>query len=327
MFSKTLLLTPLVLFVSASLSFVGIPKTKKLPAQKSPLKTIIIDAGHGGTDFGASGKYSYEKDVALAISLRLEKLLQEEMPDVKIVMTRTTDIYDHVKVKAQKANDAKGDLFVCIHANSAPKIRHQERTGTRKVAYFSGKGKKKKKKYRMEPVYRVWYTPNPAFGTETYIWAADRDDEKGKEVLENGEFYDNEEMKDAQQLPDPSTPEAKMAADMWVAKYFKKSKKLADLVQRELDGAGRKNLGVKQRQKGIWVLQATAMPSILVETGFISNPEEEDFLNSEKGQLDIAQSIVRALKQYKADLETQYIPSSDTGKTSSLAKPGAVSQK
>lgn len=320
MLRKTLILTFVVFTVAGLFSFTEKPLVKK-PEQKSPLKTIVIDAGHGGTDYGAAGKYSYEKDIALAISLRLEKLLHEEMPDVKVVMTRTTDIFDNVKIKAQKANEAKGDLFVCIHVNSAPKIRHSEQIGTRKVSYYVGKGKKRKKKTRIEPIYRVWYTPNPASGTETYIWAQDRSDEKGKEVLENnGEFYDNEEVKDVQ-LPDPNSPEARMAADIWVAKYFKKSNKLANLVQREFENAGRKNLGVKQRQKGIWVLQATAMPSILVETGFISNPDEEDYLNSENGQMEIAGSVMKALKQYKADLETQYIPAADSNKNNGNGTP------
>src|SRR5690349_16147674 len=94
--------------------------------KQSRLRTIVIDAGHGGKDFGAAGKYSYEKNVALAIALKLQTTLQQAMPDVNIVMTRTTDVFDDPRVKANKANAAKGDLFLCIHCNSADPIRHRE---------------------------------------------------------------------------------------------------------------------------------------------------------------------------------------------------------
>lgn len=299
--------------VTTSLTPPGNGEKNTLPG-KPPLRTIVIDAGHGGSDIGAVGKYSYEKDIALAISLKLEQMMKEELPDIKVVMTRTTDVFDNVKVKALKANEAKGDLFLCIHVNSVPPIRHSEITGHRKVTYYTGKGKKKKKHTRTEPTYRVWYTPNPIKGTETYIWAQDRADEKSRELIANGENYENEEVKGVE-LPDQGTPEARMAADIWVTKYFKKSYKLASLVEREFSNDGRESRGVKQRNnKGIWVLQATAMPSILVETGYISNPEEEDYLNSTKGQTDIAAAILRAVKQYKTDLETQYIPATDSGK-------------
>ena len=96
------------------------------PQSQNTLRTIVIDAGHGGKDFGAAGSYSYEKNVTLAIALKLQATLQAAMPDVNIVMTRTTDIFDAPPVKANKANNAKGDLFLCIHCNAAPKIRHSE---------------------------------------------------------------------------------------------------------------------------------------------------------------------------------------------------------
>src|ERR1700759_2809686 len=94
--------------------------TFSLSPQQRGLRTIVIDAGHGGKDFGAAGKYSYEKNVALAIALKLQATIQKEMPDVNVVMTRTTDVFDAPPVKANKANNAKGDLFICIHCNSVP---------------------------------------------------------------------------------------------------------------------------------------------------------------------------------------------------------------
>lgn len=112
--------------------------------QKQPLKRIIIDAGHGGTDVGAKGRYSTEKDLCLSIALRLEKMMQQEIPDVELFMTRTTDVYDDVVRKAEIANQAKGDLFLCIHVNSARPIKQTEFIGYKTVTAYKGKGKKEK---------------------------------------------------------------------------------------------------------------------------------------------------------------------------------------
>ena len=112
--------------------------------KQSKLRTIVIDAGHGGKDFGAAGKYSYEKNVSLAIALRLQTTIQQAMPDVKIVMTRTTDIFQKPQEKASIANNAKGDLFICIHCNSVPKVRHSEVIDHKTQTYYTGKGKRER---------------------------------------------------------------------------------------------------------------------------------------------------------------------------------------
>ncbi|MBK7435049.1 MAG: N-acetylmuramoyl-L-alanine amidase [Chitinophagaceae bacterium] len=118
------------------------------------MKTIIVDAGHGGSDVGATGQYenslrSKEKDVTLAISMKLVAQLQKELPDVKTIPTRTTDIFDEVTVKARKANEAGGQLFICIHADSGPLKQGRRQIGTRMVTrykvIYKGKGRKKKK--------------------------------------------------------------------------------------------------------------------------------------------------------------------------------------
>ena len=98
---------------------------KEKPQPKQALRKIVIDPGHGGSDGGAHGKYSNEKDIALAVSLKLEQMLHEEMSDVEIVMTRRTDVFDKVIEKANLANQARGDLFVCIHVNDASPIYHK----------------------------------------------------------------------------------------------------------------------------------------------------------------------------------------------------------
>ena len=178
--------------------------------KQNTLRTIVIDAGHGGKDFGAAGKYSYEKNVALAIALKLQTTLQQAMPDVKIVMTRTTDVFDPPPVKANKANAAKGDLFICIHCNSVPRVRHSEVTGYRTETYYTGKGRKKKKHSRQAPIYRTWYTQNPVTGTETYIWAAHKNEDKELAMRENESLYIDSTT--LQQVGDfnPDSPECRI---------------------------------------------------------------------------------------------------------------------
>ncbi len=295
MMKKTFLLSISALFVFILFS------SKKIPAQsaaKPALKTIIIDAGHGGSDVGARGDYSFEKDICLDVALKLGKLLEEGMPDTKILYTRTTDVYPAIKARADFANANKGDLFVSIHVNAAPKIRHSKFTGYKTETYYTGKGKNRKKRTRKVPKYSVYYTDNPSHGTETFIWAADRTDEKEKFV---GSDVVSEEIFDSTEFaPDLNDPEFKAKALLWTKKFFDKSYLLASMVEEEFVKGGRYSRGVKQRnEKGIWVLQATSMPSILVETGFITHPPDEKYLNSEDGQREIAQQVYSAIKRYR----------------------------
>ena len=275
--------------------------SKKIPAQnasKSALKTIIVDPGHGGSDVGARGDYSYEKDICLAIGLKVGKKLEQEFPDTKILYTRTTDTYPAIKARADFANSNKGDLFLSIHVNAAPKIKHSQFLGYKTQTYYTGKGKNRKKRTRKVPQYKVTYSDNPSRGTETFIWAADRTDEKEKFVgndVASEEVYDSTEF-----VPDLNDPEFKAKALLWTKKFFDKSYLLASMVEEEFVKEGRPSRGVKQRnEKGIWVLQATSMPSILVETGFITHAPDEAYLNSEKGQDRIAENIVNAVKRFR----------------------------
>jgi N-acetylmuramoyl-L-alanine amidase len=275
--------------------------------KQNTLRTIVIDAGHGGKDFGAKGAYSYEKNVTLAIALKLQATLQQALPDVKIVMTRTTDVFDDPRVKANKANAAKGDLFVCIHCNAAPAIRHSEQTGYTTQTYYTGKGKKKKKHTKQVPKYRYWTTPNPAAGTETYIWGAQKNDNKEVAMQENESLYIDSTLGQQVSDFDPNSPEKMILYSLKTQQYFQRSANLALDVENEFEKIGRASRGAKQRQVGIWVLQATAMPSILVETGYITNPQEEDYLNSVDGQQQICDAISNAVQHYKTALETNNI--------------------
>jgi N-acetylmuramoyl-L-alanine amidase len=280
---------------------VSFKKDDPASAKGFAIKTIIVDAGHGGSDVGARGDYSFEKDICLAVALKLGKLLEDEFKDVKILYTRTTDTYPAIKERADFANANKGDLFVSIHVNAGPKIRHSKFAGYRKETYYSGKGKKRKKKTRTVPKYTTFYTPNPSRGTETYIWAADRSGAKGDFVSERLSEVVDENVDDA---PDFNDPIFKAQSLLWTKKYFDKSLLLANLVEEEFVKNGRESRGVKQRnEKGIWVLQATAMPSILVETGFITHQPDEDYLNSKKGQEAIADNILNAIRRYRLATE------------------------
>lgn len=266
---------------------------------KPPLRTIIIDAGHGGRDRGAHGEYSYEKDICLDVALKLGKNLETTFPDIKILYTRTTDVYPEIKERADFANSNRGDLFISIHVNAGPRIRHSKFTGYKNQTSYTGRGRKRKKVTRRVPKYNIYYTDNPSNGTETYIWAADRTDEKEKFI---GEDVNHEQIVDstAEYVPDLNDPEFKAKALLWTKRYFDKSYLLASFVEESFIGQGRFSRGVKQRnEKGIWVLQATSMPSILVETGFITYKSDEDYLNSDKGQEEIAANILDAVKKYR----------------------------
>lgn len=296
----------LLSMVSLAISFHAMGQGPGTTQQKQPLRKIIIDPGHGGSDFGASGEFSKEKDIALAISLKLDQLIRAEIPDVETFLTRSTDIFDPVTRKAQIANREKGDLFVCIHVNEGggPQ-RHREFIGYKEVTRYKGKGKKKKAYTVQVKDYRSWTTPNTAKGTETFIYGVDKSNEAKAALRENEDNY--LDSVSARELKDfnPTDPAKMMIINMKTQTYFSRSANLALTIEEEFQKVGRISREAKQRQKGIWVLQAVAMPAVLVETGFISNPEEEAYLNSEEGQREICEVLVRAIKRYKYSLEKQ----------------------
>ncbi len=292
-------------------------------AQKK-IKTIIIDAGHGGAEPGAHGEYegslrSVEKNITLAIAIKLVEELKKILPDTKILPTRTSDITQPVKEKAKFANDNHGDLFVSIHADAVVL-----KTGSRILGYHTqtytttkwvGKGKKKKKivtPHTREVAIREYFKiPSTRKGTSTLIFTAQRTNEKIK-ALQNSDMFFETEQNDSSLDINYDSPEWKANALLYTQNYFKKSYKLASAVQQEIVDMGRGDLGVWQREKGIWVLQATQMPAVLIETGFIANPEDERYLNSEQGQQELAEAIAKALKKYKEQVENPKPVSTDT---------------
>ncbi len=272
------------------------------------IKRIIIDPGHGGTDPGSNGKYSTEAAVSLAISLKLEEYINQSIPDVEVVLTRRTDIYNSVVEKANIANAAKGDLFICIHTNSANPSRDREIIGYTNKTYTVKKKGVKRKVTRRVPLYKTTYTPSTAKGTETFIYNVGKSDQKkdmaNEAVDDVVEKLDSVSIKQIKEIEE-ADPTRSMMVSLLTQQFFQRAASLALTIEEEFKAAGRISREAKQRQKGIWVLAAVQMPAVLVETGFISNPEDEDYLNSDDGQNQICEVITKSIIRYKNSLENQ----------------------
>lgn len=234
------------------------------PPPKHKLLTVVIDPGHGGHDSGCQGSSSYEKNIALAVSLQLGKLIELNFPDVKVIYTRKTDVFVELHRRAQIANENKADLFICIHCNSGPKS---------------------------------------AFGAETYVMGLHKTDNNLQVARrENAVILKEENYENKYDGFDPNSPEANIIFSLYQNAFLTQSLFFADRLQHEfLKTAGRFNRGVKQA--GFLVLYRTTMPSVLIETGFLTNPEEEKFLFTGKGQNKMAFSILKAFFHYKNWLE------------------------
>jgi N-acetylmuramoyl-L-alanine amidase len=292
------------------------------------LTTIIVDAGHGGSDNGAVGQYegslrSKEKDVTLAISKKLVAELQKQLPDVKTLPTRTTDVFQDVRDKAKLANELGGQLFLCIHADSGPLKTGSRKIGTREETRYrytyTGKGKKKKKiphPYTVTvPVYEYFKLPMQRSGTSVWIFAAHKTSDKLKAIMDGGEDFEIEAGSEADSSDnsfDLHSPEFRTLASIYAKRFQERSDRLATYVIDEIEKTGRPTGGVNQRQVGIRVLQSTNMPAILVETGFINSYEDERYINSEKGQQEIAEAITAAVIKYKQQIESSNKPAAAT---------------
>jgi N-acetylmuramoyl-L-alanine amidase len=253
-------------------TFAGIAIAKPRPAPDTgkvatfKFKTVVIDAGHGGKDPGASRGESKEKNVALKIALKLRDAINDELPSVNVVMTRTTDRFVELDQRAQIANDAKANLFISIHCNSSPQA-----TGTRK-------------------------------GTLILVYGYHRKEEQLEALRENSAIYQEKDYSKKYEGYKGNDPTYFILLNAFMQKYREQSIKFGNLVNDEFTGTdNRRSEGV--HEQGVLVLAHSAMPAVLVETGFINTPAEEEYLTSDEGQTAIARSILRALKKYKKSFE------------------------
>jgi N-acetylmuramoyl-L-alanine amidase len=264
----------------------------QLLAQEYKIKTIVIDAGHGGKDGSTRGEYSTEKDVALKTALRLGKLIEENIKDVKVIYTRSDDTFIPLYERIAIANNAKADLFISIHCNDMPVYA---------TRYISGYTRNKKGK--KVPVYKTRYAKSTSTrGVETFVSGSGRINEQDAAIKrENASIFLEENYKENYDGFNPDDPESAIILSLMKNTFRTQSLKLAKMVQDQYVAVGRVNRGVQE--KSLAVLARAGMPAILTEIGFISNQEEEDYMNSELGQVEITACILKAIQAYKASVE------------------------
>ncbi len=263
-------------------------------AQEYKIKTIVIDAGHGGKDGATHGVYSKEKDVALRTALNLGQALQDSIKDIKVVYTRQTDVFIPLYERINIANNAKADLFISIHLNDMP-VRV-----SRVVDYY------KKVKGRSVPVYRTIAAKSTSTkGTETFVSGTGRLGEQDEVIKrENAAMFLEDNYQKNYEGFIANTPENDIMLSLMKQTNRDRSLKFASLLQQEYVSAGRINRGVQE--KSLAVLARAAMPAVLTEIGFVSNPDEEDYMNSPEGQKEIVDGIIKAIKNYKRIAETSF---------------------
>lgn len=250
---------------------------------------IVLDAGHGGGDPGARGQFSNEKDLTLAVTLRVGKMLKDSLKDVQIIYTRTTDVYPTLPERHEIANRAQGDIFISIHVNSTAGTVKRVQTGYKTV--------KRKGKRTKQPVYKtIRNRETAANGTETYVLGLHRNSQKENAIGEYGESVTDEPG-----LLNENDPQTAIIIAQYSQAFLNNSVLLGTKVQEQFGYQGRKDMGVKQM--GLEVLAGSAMPGVLVEIGFINNPSEESYLNSNEGQQEVANAIYRGIRAYKMEVE------------------------
>lgn len=245
---------------------------------------IVLDPGHGGKDYGAIGKITNEKTINLSVAKQLGEMIEKEYDDVSVVFTRKSDKFISLKERAEIANKAGGDLFISIHVNSVDKKSKNRTTVKGASVYTLGLHK-----------------------SASNLEVAKR---------ENSVITLESDYSTNYQGFDPSSTESYIMFEMSQNKHVEQSVFLAQEIENQLiDKAGRADKGV--RQAGFWVLWATSMPSVLVELDFICNPTQEKYMNSEKGQKEMATSIFNAFKRYKSTYDKSLTTPVVTGKTKS----------
>ena len=248
------------LFKILFISFVSLGIQSLFSQNSNDKFTVVLDAGHGGKDPGNTGNGYLEKNIALSIALQVGKEL-EKQKDIKVIYTRKKDVFVNLFRRAEIANKAKADLFISIHCDS--------------------------------------HTSN-AYGAGTFVLglhANQRNFEIAKK--ENSVIFKEENYEQKYDGFDPNNPESVISLVLMQEDYLDQSIVIADLIQRAfVSDLKRKNRTVKQA--GFIVLKYTYMPSVLVETGFLTNKKEGAYLNSSKGQREMSSSIAKGIIKYKS---------------------------
>lgn len=240
-----------------------------LDAKTSKDFTVVIDAGHGGHDYGAVDNGVNEKDINLGVAKKLAELIAKKMKDTEVIMTRKDDTFITLQQRADIANNAKGDLFISIHTNSVDKNNKNRKS----VA-----------------------------GTSVYALGLHKDNQNMDVARrENSVIELESDFKQKYSGFDPNKDESYIIFEMAQKKNLGRSLKFANEAKKSIvANAGRKDRGVKQA--GFWVLWATSMPAVLIELDFICNPECAKYMGSDSGQEELAEAIFKALETYKGDL-------------------------
>ncbi len=235
----------------------------------SKIKTIVIDAGHGGKDPGASGKNSREKDIALSVALKTGGYIEQNFPNIKVIYTRKTDKFVDLHRRGQIANENNADLFISIHCNAN--------------------------------------SSSSIYGAETYVLGVEEKRTKRNmdvAMMENAAILLEDDAGNNYNDFDPKSPESLISLTLFQDENLDQSLSIAQKIQQQFtDRVGRKDRSVYQA--GFLVLWKTSMPSVLVELGYLSNSAEEKFLNTKEGQVFMASAIYRAFKEYKIEFEKE----------------------
>lgn len=249
------------------------------------LFTVVIDAGHGGKDPGAVGKRLQEKDINLEVSLLLGEQIRSNYPEVNVLYTREDDRFITLQGRADFVNKNKADLFICVHTNSA-----------------ENKNSK---------------------GAETFILGTEKMDKNLSVAMrENSVITLESDYKTTYQGFDPNSIESYIMFELMQNQYLDNSLRFATLVQRQFsDRLQRADRGV--RQAAFWVLLRSACPSVLVELGFVSNPEEEAYMATRNGKQQLAGAIYNAFTAYYRGARGEAKP---TQEAKPVSEPAAVSE-
>lgn len=254
------------IWIAMAMVFLLVLSVNFASAQGKKLNVVVIDAGHGGKDPGAIGKTAKEKDIVLSVALKLGNLIKKNYPNVKVIYTRDKDVFVELGERANIANRNNADLFISIHVNSVD-------------------------------------GSSSSHGTETFVMGLHKNDANlAVAKRENSVILQEDNYSSKYDGFDPNDPESNIIFSLFQNAYSDQSLLLAASIEDEFKTSIKRfDRGVKQA--GFLVLWKTAMPSVLTELGFISNPEEEQYLKSDAGQTELATSIYNAFAKYKSQYD------------------------